>query len=333
MPSFPTAEVILRSRSTTTGVCLTTFALRYWKAIHGELMTHRVFSRNASSSRAVPVSRLMQEVTDHGTRAEPVIWNNEQKGMSGGDELDPKDAFQARIVWATAAGSAWAAANALKALNIHKSIVNRVLEPYSSINVLVTTTELNNFFGLRLDKGADPTIRYLAQQMYDAVQNAPCQELAPGEWHLPYISDFDRSAIGQRIAEEHGQGADFPRLATDLAIKVSVARCARVSYKSFDTVGPNGEIVKGKTSTIDEDLKLYARLIESMPIHASPAEHQATPDDAPISIEWVGSDGLRRNRLMWNNEHQHGNFSGWRQYRKMIAGESRAPLPFGYLPI
>lgn len=85
----------------------------------------------------------------------------------------------------------------------------------------------------------------------------------------------------------------------DDAIKVSVARCARVSYKAFD----------GTPTKIEDDLKLYEKLVGSQPMHASPAEHQAMPDDRfPYHGEWI-------------NPQEHGNFVGWRQYRKMLPGE------------
>lgn len=116
-----------------------------------------------------------------------------------------------------------------------------------------------------------------------------------GDWHLPYVDDITWNAISHL-------GDDLP-----IAIRISVARCARVSYQSFET---------GKLSTIDEDLKLYNRLLGNQPIHASPAEHQATPDI-------YGDHG-------WVALEQHGNFYGWKQYRKMLEGESIAPLPEQY---
>jgi hypothetical protein len=51
---------------------LITLQLRYPRFIHSEFMTHRAFSRNASSSRAIPVERLIQDVIDDP--AMPVYW-------------------------------------------------------------------------------------------------------------------------------------------------------------------------------------------------------------------------------------------------------------------
>ena len=303
---------------------LTTFRLRYPKFVHGELMTHRAFSRNASSSRAIPVSKNLEEVRSDELRAAPVWWGREQKGMQSGDELDDIELIYAgrdsngisrqeaaKQQWRTAALHAAKNAEYLHEIGAHKSIINRILEPFLHINVVVTSCApgLMNFFGLRLDKAAQPEIRILAEYMWGAWNESNPEKLGPGEWHLPFIewqglqSDFDT-----RIAHE-------PLL--QQCIKVSVARCARTSYLSFDT---------GKRSTVEEDLALYERLVGSQPGHFSPAEHQATPD------KWYPSqyandkdtDGFYEWPL------QHGNLPGWRQYRKTLPGEAVAPLPEGY---
>lgn len=262
---------------------LTTFELRYPKFIHGELMTHRVFSRNASSSRAIPTEKYLEEVRSDGLRAEPAAWGKNQKGMQAKELLNEKDATEAKRLWSAAALAAAADAERMHKLGAHKQIVNRILEPYVHINVVVTATEYQNFFGLRLHKDADPTMKALADTMWEAYLASNPVRRQPGNWHLPYVSTVERNAIG-----------------IDQAIKISVARCARISYKSFLT---------GKASSLEEDLALYERLLGAQPIHASPAEHQATPSD---------------DRRLW------GNFTGFAQYRKMLAGENIAPLPGGY---
>jgi hypothetical protein len=168
-----------------------------------------------------------------------------------------------------------------------------------------------NFFGLRLDKEAQPEIRALADVMWRAYLSSTPGLRYPGEWHLPYINHEDLWALDIPLANavsiEHA------------AIKVSVARCARVSRLSFKT---------GKVSTVEEDLELYDKLLAASPVHASPAEHQATPDThMPIAdhIECpeCGSE-------LWNRPEEHGNLTGWRQYRKMLPGEAMAPLPSEY---
>lgn len=296
------ASVVLDSTSPQ-DLRLTTFLVRYPKFIHGEVMTHRVFTRNASSSRAIPTSKFLEEVRSDHHRAKPIWWGKNEPGMQAWEELDDSvnistgntfisARMRAQGEWAEAAHQAALAAERLMEIGAHKQIVNRILEPFLHINVLITATEYMNFFGLRLDEDAQPEIRDLAEKMWAAYNESKPQLLNPGEWHLPFIDIRDDGSLDDRI-------------------KVSVARCARLSYMSNETK---------KRSTVEEDLKLYDRLLrrDGKPIHASPAEHQATPDF------WHGA------HAMWLHPMEHGNYKGWRQYRKMIPGESCAPLPARY---
>lgn len=274
---------------------LSTFKLRYPRFIHAEFMTHRMLSRNASSSRAVPTAKLIEEVRSETLRAAPIFWGKNQKGMQAVKELDETNKRIVQDQWMSAAWNASKVAEAMVNYGAHKQIVNRILEPFTHINVVASATEWDNFFGLRLDAGAEPTMQALAQAMWKALGESSPKELNPGDWHLPFIA----------LGEFDGHPDER---------KVSVARCARVSYESFET---------GKRSSMEEDLALFEKLMAAQPIHASPAEHQATPD------EWIAGGVLHRN---WIDPLSHGNFIGWRQYRKMFPGESRAPLPEKFLP-
>lgn len=306
---------------------LTTFRLRYPKFIHGELMTHRVFSRNASSSRAVPVKKNLEEVRSDELRASPVHWGAEQKGMASGEELNNVDkllyaddyAFSGKTrkeaalqEWKAAALMAARTAEDMIRIGVHKSIVNRILEPFLHINVIVTATEYMNFFGLRLDKAAQPEMRVLAEAMWSCYNESNPFKLQPDQWHCPYL-DFDAMSECMAYAAVHNLSGN------ELGIKVSVARCARVSFMNFQT---------GKRSTIEEDLELHDRLVGSHPMHASPAEHQATPDK--WTSFWLNGKEYHELGASWAHPDEHGNFIGWRQYRKMLKGESCAPLPESY---
>lgn len=316
-----------------------TFSLRYPKFIHGEFMTHRRFSRNASSSRAIPTKRMIEEVMSDALRAGPVFWGKNQSGMQAYEELDDTVPWKkgwtntakarAQQVWSSAAIEAARSAEALEQVGAHKQITNRILEPFLHINVVVTATDYLNFFGLRLDKAAQPEIRALAEAMWRAWNESTPEKLQPGDWHLPFISFEDKIATVDMCDSIHA--------AEDIRRMVSVARCARTSYVSFET---------GKRSTIEEDLKLYTDKLglpptsataawkPERPIHASPAEHQLTPDrwGHPLSRNVIApdttSDPLRAG---WQHPEQHGNMYGYRQFRKMLPGESMAPLPEGYV--
>jgi hypothetical protein len=305
---------VIRDSVSAEGHRLTTFKLRYPKFIHGELMTHRRFSRNASSSRAIPVAKSIEETRSSALRAGPVHWGVEQKGMLSGTMLASKEAQDAAGVWELAALHAANAAEELARIGVHKSIANRVMEPYLHINVVVSATEYMNFFGLRLDRAAQPEMRVLAERMWAAYsESVPRPMKAEDNWHLPFFDPQDWDALRDSVAfEKLDEPGDIPGshcYAKDLAIKISVARCARVSYENFDT---------GKRSSVQADLQLYDRLMGAQPLHASPAEHQATPD----RLLHTGA---------WSRPGWHGNFTGWRQYRKMVTGEDMAPLPAEYL--
>lgn len=282
---------------------LTTLQLRYPKFIHGEFMTHRVFSRNASSSRAIPVERLIRDVIDDPVY--PSHFGKNQPGMSAEEECEEfvkNWSFKAsdpllnrNVAWDIARLQAIEAAQAFAAAGYHKQIVNRLLEPFCHINVVVTATEWSNFFALRCHPGAQPEMRMLAEAMRDAMAESEPNKLEPGQWHLPYVDTKDWYVNGPTFD---------PKEAIEWCIHASVARCARVSYLTQE----------GKEPNVEDDLKLYDRLVGAVPLHASPAEHQATPDQRLWSYE----QGLHKK---WERPELHGNLDGWIQFRKTLEGE------------
>lgn len=285
------------------GVRLPSVAARYPKFIHDELMTHRVFSRNASSSRAIPVSRLIDDVLSDPVY--PAFWGKNQPGMQAADELRGEALFSTQMEWDHARNEAINRARRMANNGAHKQIVNRILEPYSHINTLITSTEWVNFFTLRRHIDAQPEMHALAHAIHDALAASTPTLLQPGEWHLPYVTEDDWSLFPETLLEGVGEPG-YEKAIAELA-KISTARCARVSYLTHE----------GKTPSVADDLTLYNRLVGSSPLHASPAEHQATPDTyhgdlADIDFE---SD------VGWDHPKEHGNLTAWRQYRKTIPKE------------
>ncbi len=136
------------------GVRLLTMKLRMHRYVLAEFNTHRAFSRNASSSRAVPTTKLLEEVRSNALRAAPVSWGQNQKGMQAGEELKGDSRKLVEEVWSHAAADAAYHAERLMKRGAHKQVCNRILEPFLFVNVIVTATEYQNFFGLRLDKAA-----------------------------------------------------------------------------------------------------------------------------------------------------------------------------------
>lgn len=279
------------------GIRLTTFQLRYWRAIHSELMTHRVFSRNAGSSRARPSQAIIEQVRTNPWG--PVEWGTNKPGMQAGDPLNIGESAEAEDRWLWAAQQAADAAQGLLDKGVHKQIVNRLLEPFTYIDVVLTATDFSNWFALRDHPDAQPEIQDLARRMKLVMDSSTPVELKHGEWHLPYIDKCDWKAA-EKECQRGRITRDMPSYSEMLEIvrKVSVARCARVSYKAFD----------GTHSSIQKDLELFEKLLGSQPLHASPAEHQATPD-------FYDHDAY------WRSPSLHGNLRGWIQYRKTLPNE------------
>lgn len=226
---------------------LYTFELEYPRFIHSEFMTHRMFSRNASSSRAVPVERTIQNILNDPWVPSDVYKNC--KGMQGKDIVNEEDYNIFCEEWQDAAFKAIGVAHKMIDTGVHKQHINRILEPFTKIKVIVTATEWSNFFDLRLSPDADPEIQHLAKAIkmaMNAVGNTYIYINAHGGRTLPYVNFDEMDAI------------DDLRILT----LISAARCARVSYLNHD--GSKPDILK--------DLTLAKRLIDSG--HMTPFEHQ-----------------------------------------------------------
>lgn len=287
------AKIIADSISSIGSKRLTTMELVYPRFIHAEFMTHRVFTRNASSSRAVPVAKVIELVRNDP--AMPIHWGKNQPGMQANEELDDYHKAEAQGAWLYAAKCAASVAEHMMELGLHKQVANRILEPFQHIHVIVTATEWANFFELRDHEDAQPEIRELARMMREAMGVSKPTVLHPGEWHLPYVTAEDYAAVELHLrGGPDGWNAWTDDMRLELLRKVSAARCCRVSYLKHD----------GVKATIEEELALCDRLAGARPIHASPFEHQATPD------EWEFGG--------WDHPELHGNFVGWIQHRKQI---------------
>lgn len=249
-----TANIVADSISKA-GSRLTTFVLKYPRFIHSEFMTHRMLSRNASSSRAIPVAKFMEEIKNNP--AMPSSFSKNCKGMQAKEEIENQE--EAVKIWLQARDSMMEYVQKLSDLGVHKQHANRLLEPFQHITVVATATDWANFFHLRTHKDAQPEFRELARAMYKVYSSSVPNVLDEGEWHIPFVTaeDLDRIA---------------PHLCTlENLIKTSVAKCARVSYNTHD----------GSENTLEKDVELYDRLVGSSPLHASPTEHQATPSKDP----------------------------------------------------
>ena len=271
MPSHPEVTIVADSINHN-GNRLVSFETLHHHFIHPEILTHRMFGRNASSLRATPTRRLLRQVWNDPWM--PLHYGKNQSGMQANEELSPRRAFWAREAWKLGAKLAVGVAWSMMRVGAHKQIANRVLGPFLPVRMIITGTDWANFFALRRHPDAQPEIRALADAMYVAMQKSTPVLRHTFSWHLPYVTEEERATLDPLDA-----------------IKVSVARCARVSYRLHD----------GQPSTIEKDLALYERLVGSDPKHASPTEHQACPMPNPLAV---------------------GLYQGWRLYRHLLVGES-----------
>lgn len=338
MQNKPIVRLLLDSISSVSGIRLRTYELKYWRAIHAELMTHRVFSRNAGSSRAKPALTIIEESMTNPWG--PRYWGKNQPGMQAavehnamvripeylsvpfanfmldmyGDDApmdtisrnnDPQFEASREVAWHFHGWLNGAMSGAFHHAGYHKQTVNRMTESTSPISVLVTATDFNNWDALRIHGDAQPEIFDLATEMHTAAQESTPRVLKPGEWHLPYTMDEDRQPLIEYISTANNVAES---LVTERQIlngmrMLSAARCARISYTPFDG-----------NASIQKEMERAESLL-TFPMHASPFEHQATPD----SLLDVVVDG--HPTLRYTHHHQHGNFRGWRQFRKMLPNE------------
>lgn len=310
---------------------IVTYAVRFPRFILAEVNTHRCFSRNSASSRAIPLKTFLKMVQEQPYI--PIFWGKNQKGMQSGAELSTSEKMVATKVWLqtrdflcaqceklgsdavyvnengdllleTSDGTRWCDRNGLiynederYQLNVHKETVNRLLEPFMWHTALITSTEWANFFALRTHPKSSPAFRIIACLMADAYKEHNPKSLEVDEWHLPYADDA--STWNEAIAYGSSQCTKTPSVAyvNEIKLKISAGRCARLSYLTQEGI-----------RAVEHDIRLHDDLVLRQgdpsldPAHGSPLEHQA--------------------QAMAYPHFKSGNFDGWRQYRKMIAHEN-----------
>jgi len=234
------AEVIADSICSTR---ITTLELTMPKWLVAQLNTHRCFSRNSASSRAIPLQRLRAQVLENPYI--PSDWPRNQRGMEGGAPLSEEEASVCRMAWRHALVSACSQHEMLERMGVHKEVANRLLEPFMWTKVVLTGTDWGNFFSLRLPgAGAQHEMGRLAMAMKEAITESDPARLKPGQWHMPY-SNIEDGVVWDSDA-----------------MAKSVACCARVSYLNH-----------GKDTTAEDDIRLTTQLRAAG--HWSPFEHQA----------------------------------------------------------
>lgn len=299
-----TARVIADSISYE-GDRMTTMEIEYPRFILAELNTHRMLSKNSASSRAIPVKTMHQHIREN--TAQPVFWGANQAGMQAKEELKGADKSYAQYLWASARDQAILASTHLLDLNLHKQITNRITEPWMIMKTVISGTEWANFWWLRDHEDAQPEIAQLAKTMREAYAASVPEVLSPGEWHVPYVTTYRDNHTQTR----HYLDANDQYITAEQANIISASCCAQVSYRKSD-------------DSYEKALKIYKQLIESVPAHASPVEHQATPmriksTSAYEPETWEpGITHVSANGDLWS-----GNLRGWIQHRKLIPQEAQ----------
>lgn len=296
---------------------ITTMLLTYPRFIHTEVMTHRAFSRNSASSRAIPFKKMVKMVEEDPFV--PIAWQKEHKGMQGNEYIDifsnptcypPGDWLEARD----------AMIEITKEMNedgVTKQLCNRLLEPFMWHTALVTSTEWDNFFELRcpqyeykgevfkskkecirsyssgLGKGFEEDRKYLNYltdlewlQINKSQAEIHIQALAESMWDVMNENAPKQLEIGERHIpfQISGEEASRNALTETARVKIAVARCARLSYLNHE-----------EDVNYEKDIELHDRLLKMN--HMSPFEHIAECK---------------------NDDNFYANFKGWQSYRNSL---------------
>lgn len=316
-------KVIKDSVSAVDGKRITTFELEYPRFLHCELMTHRMLSKNSSSSRAIPIDKMIEYTVNN--MAMPVFWGKKKKGMQADEEIPESTG---RFLWEDAFKRALYNLQRMDDAKLHKQIANRILEPFQMMKVVLTGTEFDNFFNLRFHKDTLPEFVMLVEKMYRSMQESVPTTLREGEWHLPYVEISQTENVEDTYyftyetdnTDTETNGYMFEKTLTlEQAKKWSTAYCASVSYRT-ETL---------KYSAVE---KIFDMLVKAEVVHSSPLEHQATPiSDSDWSMDGDKDLNLVDDSLTWEEGITHvrrdgkfcsGNLVGFIQHRHLIWGNT-----------
>lgn len=279
--SKQSAKIVAHSKCAVTGQEIITWEIEYWRPVLAELNKHRVFSKNDQSSRAVPLDQAIKRCWNDPFY--PIYWGSKKSGMSAGKELKGLKKSIAKVSWWAASKAACVAAWCMDKVGFHKQHAARVLEPFLTMKGVLTTTEIDNFFWLRIDAEAQPEIDELARLMKSCLNESVPYSLLSGDWHMPYYRN----------------GIWTPEHSTPLqkAIEISASSCAQVSFRKLD-------------QSLEKIERVWSRLVEGDKLHAVCLEHPATP---LLSAGQLGYTHTDLSNNLWS-----GNFNGWVQYRKVF---------------
>jgi len=300
---------IQASQCSVTGQRIDTLIAEYPRCIHAQLLTHRVFSKNSSSTRAIPLHKAIQQIRDNPAE---YIWTAKQAGMQGEVITDEDQLLHINGRNLIALEDAiYHAESLVNKLGVHKQNAGRYLEPFQNIKIVLTSTEWENWDWLRDDAAAQGEIAELARKISEARKNAEPMVLNEGEWHVPFVERFrDVDGDLRYLTEE----TDY--INAEEAKLISMSVCAQTSYRNSDY-------------SLEKAIDMKSKLLDSKKVHASPSEHIATPipeyntdsgDFASIMFGLPnGVTHIDRKGAMWS-----GNLKGFIQFRQTLKGHDKA---------
>lgn len=310
-----TAKIICDSISEQ-GVRLTTFEVEAPRIILAEINTHNAISKNCSSTRAITLSKAIGQVEQNGFT--PLYWGKKKTGMSATEEIELKEI--AKSILLRAKDSAIASVKMLdESCELHKQISGRLLEPFQMVKQVLTATDLDNFFNLRIHPTAQPEILMLAYKMYKALQESVPFELKSGEWHLPYIVTT-RDNEGKIMYVDSLKETHYIEYSLEQARRISSSCCAQTSYRKTD-------------DSLTKADDVFDKLVKADVLHSSPMEHQATPVKQSCYITGVNElhpetweEGITH--MNKQGELCSGNLRGFIQYRHLLPNNTNWKFDF-----
>ena len=284
------------------GKIVCTWEIVVHRYVWGQVLTHKDLSRNAMSSRACSIPKMQEALT-----AVPIHWGKHQAGMQAYKEADSMVHFRGEYytreqAWSLGKEFSSELAMAYHEANYAKQIVNRITEPYQMIKAVITSTDMENFYWLRIANDPQHEIRELARKMKVSFDGTEAKSLFEGEWHVPYVLSFRDDVSGKlRYYSQDGE-----ELTVEEAKQVSASSIAQVSYRDIDSS-------KGKASTVFTKLG-----VGTDRVHSSPFESVLTPMTEDATFETDGVTALHKVKGLMS-----GNSAGWIQLRHLIPNNTK----------
>lgn len=295
---------IIADSVTANGKRFTTFEWELPRLILAEVNTHRMLSKNTSSSRAIPLNAAIENIQKNP--AFPVYWGKNQAGMSASEELTGEALNKAYELWQKGIDQNIALVREFQEVGLHKQTSARFLETGQLIRSVISGTEWENLWWLRDHSAAQPEFQELARVAHQAYKESVPQMILVSEWHLPYITSIRNKESGEMEYFD----SDGTQLTLENAQKISASCCAQVSYRKNDT-------------SLEKALDIYEKLVGMDRAHSSPFEHAGTP--IPLNTVPFDPSTWPQGVTHVTKEGQlgSGNLRGWIQYRQLIPNHTK----------